>query len=182
MRTSEEALYVAGEIAGVAGAEVAASAGRLAALGILRDLGRLAPGDAERAAAPVRRALGRQRRLAAVLDDVFAPRHDALAALVTDDTVVCRCEEVTGGAVRAALRDHPHLATSDAVKLVTRAGMGLCQGRLCGPAVAHLIAAATGRDVRQVGPYTARPPVKPLLAAELARAHAPRPRPDASDT
>jgi NAD(P)H-nitrite reductase large subunit len=56
---------------------------------------------------------------------------------VPDDTVVCRCEEVTAGEVRAATGG---LGAGDlrTVKLLTRAGMGWCQGRMCGPAVAGI--------------------------------------------
>lgn len=58
-----------------------------------------------------------------------------------EDTEVCRCEEVPAGRIREAVRD---LGARDArtVKLLTRAGMGWCQGRMCGPAVAAL----AGRD------------------------------------
>ncbi|MGW0750677.1 (2Fe-2S)-binding protein, partial [Streptomyces sp. NPDC002587] len=54
-----------------------------------------------------------------------------------DDAVVCRCEEVPAGRIREAAED---LGARDArtVKLLTRAGMGWCQGRMCGPAVAAL--------------------------------------------
>jgi NAD(P)H-nitrite reductase large subunit len=57
------------------------------------------------------------------------------------DTEVCRCEEVTAGAVREALDE---LGAGDVrtVKLLTRAGMGWCQGRMCGPAVARLAGSA----------------------------------------
>jgi hypothetical protein len=72
------------------------------------------------------------------------------------------------GTVRAALRDHPHLRTANAVKLVTRAGMGMCQGRSCQPALCALVAAETGQDVAAVGSYTARPPVKPIPLAALS--------------
>jgi hypothetical protein len=63
-----------------------------------------------------------------------------------DDVLVCRCEEVPAGAVRAAVTE---LAATDArtVKLLTRTGMGWCQGRICGAATAGLTAAACGRAV-----------------------------------
>jgi NAD(P)H-nitrite reductase large subunit len=55
-----------------------------------------------------------------------------------DDTVVCRCEEVTVGRLRAAI----DLGADDvrSVKLLARPGMGWCQGRICGQAVAALTA------------------------------------------
>ena len=54
------------------------------------------------------------------------------------------------------------------VKAGTRVGMGPCQGRMCGPALAHLIARATGKSVSEAGVFTARPPVKPVPLAALA--------------
>jgi NADPH-dependent 2,4-dienoyl-CoA reductase/sulfur reductase-like enzyme len=167
-RASLPGVYVAGEITGVAGAEQAAAEGRLAGLGALTELGLLAPAAADRLARPVRRELRRRRRLAGLLAGTFAAPDATLAAVRTDDTVLCRCEEVMVGTVRAALRDHPHLRTANAVKLVTRAGMGMCQGRSCQPALCALVAAETGQDVAAVGSYTARPPVKPIPLAALS--------------
>jgi D-hydroxyproline dehydrogenase subunit alpha len=168
LRSSDRRISLAGEITGVAGAEQAAEEGRLAALGILADLGRLAPADITRLAGPVRRRLAAHRRFTAVVQRRFAPRHAALAALAGDETVVCRCEELTAGTLRRALDEHPHVGTTDALKLLTRAGMGPCQGRMCQPTVAQLVAAARARDVASVGPYRARAPVKPIPLGALA--------------
>jgi hypothetical protein len=157
---------VAGELTGIAGAEQAQEEGRLAALAIARELGRHPRTDGSE----VRRRLARARRFSAVVQRRFAPRLDALAALATDDTVVCRCEELTAGTLRGALREHPHVRTLDALKLLTRAGMGPCQGRMCLPAATQLVCAARGVSPSAVGPYRARPPVKPILLGALAAA------------
>jgi len=170
MRSSLAGISVAGETAGIAGAEQAAEEGRLAAIGILRELGALDGEQAARAAAPVRRALARRRALSGLVARRFEPAYAALAALADEETVVCRCEEVTAGALRAALATHPHLGSADAVKLVTRAGMGPCQGRFCMLTVASLIAAASGRELAEVGPFHASAPVKPLPVSQLAAA------------
>jgi thioredoxin reductase len=170
LRSSLPGVSVAGELTGIAGAEQARHEGRLAALGLLRDLGRLSEGECARRAAPVRRDLARTRRFGAVVNRRFAPRLDALAALATDETVVCRCEDITAGAVRAALAEHPHLRTLDAVKLLTRVGMGPCQGRMCLPTVTQLVCAARALEPAAVGPYRARPPVKPILLGALTSA------------
>ncbi|MEV4414295.1 (2Fe-2S)-binding protein [Catellatospora sp. NPDC049609] len=103
----------------------------------------------------------------------FAPDPATLGALVTDDTVPCRCEEVRAGDIRHALREHPHLGTANAVKLLTRAVMGPCQGRSCQPAMCGLIAAAAGRSPQQVGAFTVRAPVNPVPLAGLAAAALP---------
>ncbi|MFG1780055.1 NAD(P)/FAD-dependent oxidoreductase [Micromonospora sp. NPDC049048] len=168
LRTSVPRIAVAGELTGVAGAEQAAAEGRLAALGVLRDLGLLDERRAATLAGPVRRELRRRRRFVAGVLDRFAPDRAVLGSLVTDDTVLCRCEEVRAGDVRRALRANPHLGTANAVKLVTRAGMGLCQGRSCQPGLCQLISTLTGRTPEEVGAFTAQAPVKPVPLRALA--------------
>jgi D-hydroxyproline dehydrogenase subunit alpha len=170
MRTTQPELYAAGEITGVAGAEQALEEGRLAALGILVDLGRASEDQADRLGRPIRRRLRALRRFSGEVQRQFVPRHEALAQLASDETVVCRCEGLTAGTLDSALAENPHLGTADALKLLTRAGMGPCQGRMCEHTVAHLIARATGRSIEAVGTYTARAPVKPIRLADLAAA------------
>ena len=169
MRSSQPYIYLAGEITGVAGADIAISEGRLAAIGLLRDLGRLDPRGANQMADPIRRTLQRERRFARALQNFAEPHFDGLARLMSDETTVCRCEEISAGQVRLALRENPHLGTANAVKLFTRAGMGLCQGRFCALSVTALIAAKTGKDILEIGPFTARPPTKPIPLTDLAR-------------
>jgi NADPH-dependent 2,4-dienoyl-CoA reductase/sulfur reductase-like enzyme len=168
MRTSQPHLYAAGEITGVAGADVAEAEGRLAALGILLDTGRLTSERTKRMAAPIRRDLGCHQRFSRVVQRIFNPRTEALTQLLTDEVTLCRCEEIKVGALTKAFRENPQLGTADAVKLLTRAGMGLCQGRNCGLAVAALIAKHTGRDMASIGPFKARPPMKPVPLGDLA--------------
>jgi hypothetical protein len=75
----------------------------------------------------------------------------ALRGLASDTTMVCRCEDVTFGAM------HAHTNWRDA-KLHTRCGMGPCQGRVCGAAAEFLF----GWKVEG-----ARPPVFPVLVSSL---------------
>jgi len=84
-----------------------------------------------------------------------------------DNLVICRCEEVSRGEILAALENGG--ATVSGVKRVTRAGMGLCQGQTCGKLVSSLVAGVTGREPGHVEPMTARPPVRPVAMAVLAR-------------
>jgi len=168
MRSSQEGIYVAGELTGVTGADQAIAEGHLAALAVLRDLGKLSPATADRRAARVRRRLRSIRRFTALVQERFVPHLGAFAASLTDDTVVCRCEEVVAADVRTALRDHPHIATADSAKLLTRVGMGACQGRLCELTVAEMLAVHHKRDPSTIGPYAARPPTKPIPLHALA--------------
>jgi D-hydroxyproline dehydrogenase subunit alpha len=156
LQTTIGGLYVAGDGAGIGGKDVARLEGQLAALGAARALGRdVAP---EKVAA-LRRDLQRQRRFAALLADLFPLSVDT-GSLLTDDTVLCRCEEITVAEIRRAVAEGA--TTVSAVRMVTRAGMGRCQGRWCSSSVAELLAGEMGRPVEAVGLATPRPPVWPV--------------------
>ncbi|MGD8625488.1 MAG: NAD(P)/FAD-dependent oxidoreductase, partial [Anaerolineae bacterium] len=156
LQTTRAGLFVAGDGAGIGGKDVARLEGWLAAWGAARALGQAVVPDR---VAALRRDLDRQRRFAAVLDDLF-PLSAQLADLLTEDTLLCRCEEVTAGQIRTAIAEGA--TTVSAVRMVTRAGMGRCQGRMCGPPVAELLARELGRPVEAVGQATPRPPVVPI--------------------
>lgn len=169
MRTSVPEISVAGEPAGVKGAELAFLEGKLAAQQIALELG--APAKREqlaRAMEETRRAIGKASVFAEAVLGFFAPRLDQLARLATDKTLVCRCEEVEAGTVRAFLDDNPHVSNVNSVKLACRTGMGLCQGRYCQHTVAHLTAEARQCDVGALGAFAARAPIKPIPVRALA--------------
>lgn len=162
--SSQAGIFVAGDGAGIGGAEAAEPRGRLAALRVTARLGRLDASAAEAAAAPERGALSSALALRPFLDALYAPRPQLYAP--PDETLVCRCEEVTAGELRArAIEGRPG---PNQLKAFTRAGMGPCQGRQCGYAMAHIVAAAQGRSVEEVGFYRVRPPLKPVTLGELA--------------
>ena len=162
--TSQDGVFIAGDGAGIAGATAACLRGALAALGIATKLGMLAAADATSEARPLRRRLGRELALRPLLDALFRPRPQVFAP--ADDTIVCRCEEVTAGQIRAMAKlGQPG---PNQVKAFTRAGMGPCQGRQCGYTVTRLLATAEGRPPGEVGFYRARPPLKPVTLGELA--------------
>ncbi|WP_431282522.1 NAD(P)/FAD-dependent oxidoreductase [Humitalea sp. 24SJ18S-53] len=161
--TSVPGVRVAGDGAGIDGAEVAPLTGRLAALGAALDLGRLDRAAADAIAAPLRRELARRRRIRPLLEQYYAP---GTADAVPDEALVCRCEEVTAGGIRQAAALGAPGARQ--VKAFTRCGMGPCQGRYCGPTVALMLSAAAGRapDASMVLP--ARFPLRPVTLAEMA--------------
>jgi D-hydroxyproline dehydrogenase subunit alpha len=156
LQTTQNGMFVAGDGAGIGGKEVALWEGRLAALAAANQLKRSVAPDR---VAAVRRELGRQRRFAVVLLDLF-PASAHLCDLLTDDTVLCRCEEITVGEIRRVVAEGAE--TLNAVRMVTRAGMGRCQGRMCGEPVAELIARTLGQPVEALGQVTPRPPVVPV--------------------
>jgi len=82
--------------------------------------------------------------------------------------VVCPCEGVDAGALRAAIAAGDR--TMRDIGLATRLGMGPCQGRLCGPAAALMLDAAAGGG--SAGRVRARMPVHPVPVRVLADAAA----------
>jgi NADPH-dependent 2,4-dienoyl-CoA reductase/sulfur reductase-like enzyme len=156
LQTTLPGLFVTGDGTGIGGKDVARLEGTLAALGVARMLGQNVASDQ---IAALRRDLERQRRFAAVLDDLF-PFSAHLTDLLTGDTVLCRCEEITVGEVRRAAAEGA--TTVSAVRMVTRAGMGRCQGRMCGASIAELLARELGQPIEMAGQVTPRPPVVPI--------------------
>jgi hypothetical protein len=92
------------------------------------------------------------RRFAKALGKAFALRSE-LRKLPQDRTLICRCEDVTWGRVRAC-QSWPE------AKLHTRCGMGPCQGRVCSAALEFFL----GWKAESV-----RPPVFPVRIGSLAR-------------
>ncbi len=162
LQTTRAGLFAAGDCAGVGGKDVAMLEGRLAAMGAARHLGQ--PVDAARVLA-VKRELANQRRFAAVLDDLF-PFSPRLADLLTEDTVICRCEEITVGEVRGIIEEGA--TTMTAVRRLTRAGMGRCQGRMCASSITRLVAEELGCPVEAVRQATGRAPIMPVPLEELS--------------
>ena len=164
--TSEERIAVAGDGAGILGALAAENLGRLAALDTAFRLNSISVAERDRRATPERAELARHGRIRPLLDRLFRPAPESLAPS-DPDTIVCRCEEVTVAQIREAARlggEDPNRA-----KIFTRCGMGPCQGRMCGPTVAALIARQSGISIRDVGTYRIRIPVRPVPLMALAQ-------------
>ena len=156
-RTDIAGVFAIGDGASIGGSRVAFARGRLAGLAAARDLGFAVSDDAP-AQRDLRRALDFQRALWRVF---AAPAFDATT--IADATTICRCEEVTAGALRDAIASGAR--TLAALKKETRAGMGRCQGRMCGATIAR-IANAPAAEAAFAAP---RAPIKPIPAAALMR-------------
>lgn len=83
-----------------------------------------------------------------------------------EDTVICRCMDVTVREVRESIRLGAE--SFDAVKRVTRAGMGLCQGRTCQQLIERLISEERGLKKGKMQPSSIRPPLKPTRMEIIA--------------
>ncbi len=156
-RSSVAGVYVAGDGAGIAGADAAELAGERAALALLEDAGYPQPAARVR---ELQARLAANRRVRDALERAF-PFPEDWAADIADDTVVCRCEEVTAGTMRAAVQACG-ARELNRLKALTRVGMGRCQGRMCGAGAAEVLAHACGAGPEAVGRLRNQPPVKPI--------------------
>jgi thioredoxin reductase len=160
--TSVPGCFAAGEATGVGGAELAVVEGRLAGLAAAIRLGN-APSDP-----PPARLLRRRRSLRrfAALMHAAHPVPPGWPAWLDERTTMCRCEEVSVADVDEAVTD---LGVTDprTVKLLTRCGMGWCQGRICGEPLARLVAARTSTPYDPMSMAT-RPVAVPLTLGALA--------------
>ncbi len=162
--SSEQGIHVAGDGNGIFGARAAGYDGRSVGLDLARRLGLIAESERDLDANDARMRRMLDVGIRPLLESCFPPP-DWIGS-VMDEVTVCRCEEVSAGAIRTAVADG--CAGPNQVKAFLRCGMGPCQGRLCAPTVAEVIAAAGGRSLAEVGTYRIRPPIRPVTLAELA--------------
>ncbi len=163
--TSLDGILVAGDGAGINGARSAEHAGRLAGLEALYALDVISKPERDRQSKNDRKWMQDERHIRPFLEAYFAIPQSMLAT-PNDDTIVCRCEEITAGQIRKAV-DIGH-NDSNQVKFLTRCGMGPCQGRQCTNAVAHIVAATGGETISNTSHFRGRPPVTPLTLSQLA--------------
>ncbi len=156
-RTDRAGIYLAGDGARILGADAAETAGRLAAIGAMRDLGLPQSEDEIRR---LRRQMQRFERFRKGLLVAF-PWPEALAREATDDVLVCRCEAITVGSLRQTAVHEDALELNRA-KAFSRVGMGRCQGRFCGSAAAEIVAAARDVNLADVGRIRGQAPIKPF--------------------
>ncbi len=160
--TSVPGLLTAGDNAGIGGAEAAGLSGRIAALGCAQALGFMDVAARGRAAAPLRARHARLLASRPFIDTLFTP----VSVPPDDATLVCRCEEVSAGAIREAVR--LGCLGLNQLKAYTRCGMGPCQGRMCGTSAGEILALARGLHPRDIEPFRTRFPARPLTVGELA--------------
>lgn len=156
--TSVQGLYLCGDGCGIRGANAARLQGTLTGARVACDLGQSAPTLSQR---PWQRA----ERFGRAMTALSLPRDD-MAALTTDDTIVCRCESLSRMDITSEI--NTGAASANAVKSGRRAGMGPCGGKYCQTAIAALIAAQTGKTIADLAPPTPRPPLRPVPLGQAA--------------
>ena len=166
-RTSIETVWVIGDAGGVKGAYAAGALGSIAAADVLSDLGVLSDQEAAALTRRERKLLKRHLLFQEHLEELYQAR-PLTTQLATDATLVCRCESVTLGDLRRSFSDGP--LSAGAAKRLTRAGMGKCQGRYCGPSVVALAAEATGYPPGEFSGFAPQTPIRPVAISDVAGA------------
>ncbi len=164
-RSSMPAIYIAGDGSGIGGALVAEQSGRIAALAACQDI---FPALATSLASKIVKLQAQARRFErgrSFIDALYLPAQ-AFRAPTDRETIVCRCEEVTAGAIRDAAACN--IAGPNQLKTMFRCGMGPCQGRMCSSTVTEILAEVQKRAPQTVGFYRLRAPVKPVPLGEIA--------------
>jgi NADPH-dependent 2,4-dienoyl-CoA reductase/sulfur reductase-like enzyme len=156
-RSSVAGVYLAGDGAGIMGADAAEWAGERAALALLADNGIAV--DITRVMT-LEKQLQQLKRFRSGLERAF-PFPQDWAARAPDELMVCRCENITAGELRRTVQT-TGAQELNRLKALSRVGMGRCQGRMCGVAAAEILAQASGQAIEQVGRLRGQAPIKPI--------------------
>jgi NADPH-dependent 2,4-dienoyl-CoA reductase/sulfur reductase-like enzyme len=159
MQTDQPGVYVAGDGAGIAGVLVAKMQGAIAGLFAAAHAGSITVDHAVQAALPEQKNLESMGKFRRAMDRMYRIYPD-LYANITDNTIVCRCEGITAGEIRKAIRDGT-MNLND-IKKRTRSGMGYCQGTNCLPAITAILAREFDANPAEVKVMTTRPPARPI--------------------
>jgi NAD(P)H-nitrite reductase large subunit len=161
LESSFRSVYAVGEITGIAGAKKSFLQGKLAAMSILKKMGKINPGNQEQEFQKAVQMLislnHQQEEYASFLNHLCQVPKSAYSA-IPNETTICRCEEITMGTIKENIRQG--FDTIGSLKKAARCGMGRCQGRICGPVIFDIITALTQKSPGDIGCTLSRAPVK----------------------
>ena len=160
-RTNLPNILIAGDSIKILGADSAEISGEIAALKLLAD-----NGFAVDLANIIKKNHRKNKHVQfhKFLDVLYSPKE--WHSCPPNDVVICRCEEVTAGEVREAIK--MGCLGPNQLKAFSRCGMGNCQGRYCGMTVINLFSEMVGQTPEQTGYFRIRSPIKPVTLSELA--------------
>ena len=164
--TSVPGVFAAGEVIGVGGALKSITEGKLAALSILNKLGKIDDSQYTDETRFLRKERKRHLKFGSAFNALTHLSPEKIKS-ISDDTILCRCEDITMGQVKGAIA--AGCRTPVALKRATRTGMGICQGRICTPVLYEIIGAFTRTPVHELTPLSVRGPVKAVPLDVLAK-------------
>ena len=157
LQTNIENIYAAGEITGVGGGPKSICEGKLASLTILKKFEKIDSELYDKKFKQLIKERKKHLKFAKLFNSLYPiTKNDILH--IPDETVICRCEDVTMGKINKAISSG--FNTFDSIKLGTRATMGNCQGRTCSRTINDLISIKKG--VSNLEHLSFRPPLKPV--------------------
>jgi hydrogen cyanide synthase HcnB len=159
-------IWCVGDGAGVAGSLVAELEGAVAGHSVAMSLGAINASQFDGKTRSLKLKLRRLRRFRKALDTLSRPRI-GLTDLANNETLVCRCEELTLKDIRIGVEANN--STMRELKMATRLGMGPCQGRICGPSMARWIAATCQKPIESLGPLSVRQPIDSITLGDASK-------------
>jgi NADPH-dependent 2,4-dienoyl-CoA reductase/sulfur reductase-like enzyme len=167
-RTSRPDVFAVGDGAGVGGSHIAELEGRLAGLNAAALIKPIKEAALKERRAVLLKKLNTIQSVQKIIGHITRIR-PGLTTLVDEETIVCRCEEVRWKEVKQAIHYGGHNFRT--LKVMTRLGMGMCQGRFCWPAMSRMVAQETDCNISEVGPARPRPPIRPVPMDVIASAN-----------
>jgi thioredoxin reductase len=162
-QTTIKGLYGVGDGAALCGVGAAPLTGRIAAFAVAHSLGKLPTTQYREQHLVETRSLQQALRFGREMVRMVQPRAAAMRD-VPEDTIVCRCEDLSLKDLRTAIEQGS--CEINALKAATRCGMGPCGGRICGEAAAAAME-STGLTRQAIGYWTSRPPIRPISIEAL---------------
>lgn len=166
MQTSVDGVFVAGDSAGINGARMAEFQGALAGVGAAKYLGQISGQAADKHRRSVLKKIRKEEKLKEAFDRIMQVPGNVWN-LAEDDTIICRCEDLVLEELKGKLKESG--GDINEFKRLSRAGMGLCQGRTCATYIKYILAQSSGKDIDQTGVLTPRPPFKPVTLGQIAK-------------
>ena len=164
--TSVANVFGAGDGTGISGSYVAIARGRLAALKIAEELGKISESSLLKLAVDFRKTLNRRVKFQSAINNAYEIK-TGIYELADQETIICRCESVKLESILPSLES---TIDPSVVKAYTRCGMGLCQGRNCQRQISALIAKKHGIAISEITQATPRFPSKPIKLGQIADA------------
>lgn len=162
--TSVANVFGAGDGTGISGSYVAIARGRLAALKIAAELGKISETSLTALATGFQKTFKRRTKFQSAINKAYEIK-SGIYGLADNKTVICRCESVTLENILPVLES---TVDPSVVKAYTRCGMGLCQGRNCQRQISALIAEKQNISIAEISQATPRFPTKPISLGQIA--------------
>ncbi len=157
--TSVSGLYVCGDGAGILGVDVAQIQGKIAGLTASNFVKQQEPEKPSSLMKFLLYKFAKLKNFGLAMTRLSIPR-DGQLKIISPETIICRCEDVTYAELQSLLQRGATTAT--ALKSESRAGMGPCGGKFCMEMVLRLTAKELGQPISELKPPSVRPPLRPV--------------------